>query len=69
LGKPASTTAFDGRGHDLKAGVLEVHAGVPYQNMLIGAPWAYSWQLDGKEVSGQQDLSWSFGQSVCSISI
>jgi S1-C subfamily serine protease len=46
-----------------KAGVLEVHAGVPYQNMGDGAPWAYSWQLDGKEVSGQQNLSWSFGQS------
>lgn len=44
-----------------KSGVLEVHAGVPYQNMRDGTLWGYMWQLDGVDVTGQDKLKWNFG--------
>ena len=52
FGTGFSDNGVTGAATTFKAGVLEVHAGVPYQNMRDGTPWGYSWQLDGKEVSG-----------------
>jgi S1-C subfamily serine protease len=44
-------------------GVTEVHAAVPYQGMRDGTRWSYVWLLEGKTVTGQEDLKWQYGAS------
>lgn len=45
------------------SGIAEVHAGLPYQNMRDGTPWSYTWQYEGQDVTGEEDLEWDFGAS------
>lgn len=56
-------TGVTGAAESFPSGVLEVHAGLPYDNMRKNAAWGYLWQLDGVDVTGQDKLKWSFGTS------
>lgn len=56
-------TGVTGVTTNFASGVLEVHAGLPYDGMRANAPWGYMWQLDGVDVTGQDRLKWNFGAS------
>lgn len=56
-------TGVTGAAENFPSGVLEVHAGLPYQDMRNNTAWGYMWQLDGVDVTGQTNLKWNFGAS------
>ncbi len=56
-----SSKGVTGAAATFASSIAEVHAGVPYDNLRNGTAWGYQWQLDGQDVTGQDNLKWTFG--------